>query len=187
MVFTTCACLAVASFNANAATIDVIEVTASGTVIGGGPLDANINRLFNIPDNATVDSFTITLTQLPDSIPGLSLEVARDLNPYYGGAASFIPNPSGTDQAINEVGASVTIDSSGGHLYDSLFGLIPSSGTSFPEAIRVNIFNTGETRYHSAAFTISANGEFSPVPIPAAVWLFVSGLIGLIGMARRNS
>ena len=30
------------------------------------------------------------------------------------------------------------------------------------------------------------NLNFSPVPIPAAVWLFGSGLIGLIGIARRK-
>ena len=29
--------------------------------------------------------------------------------------------------------------------------------------------------------------EFQPVPIPAAVWLFGSGLIGLIGIARRKN
>jgi hypothetical protein len=27
-------------------------------------------------------------------------------------------------------------------------------------------------------------GFFAPVPIPAAVWLYVSGLLGLIGVAR---
>lgn len=26
----------------------------------------------------------------------------------------------------------------------------------------------------------------SPVPIPPAAWLFVSGLIGVVGIARRN-
>ena len=28
--------------------------------------------------------------------------------------------------------------------------------------------------------------EVSPVPLPAAIWLFGSGLIGLIGIARRK-
>ena len=28
--------------------------------------------------------------------------------------------------------------------------------------------------------------EFSPVPVPAAAWLFGSGLLGLIGVARRK-
>jgi len=28
--------------------------------------------------------------------------------------------------------------------------------------------------------------DFNPVPVPAAVWLFGSGLIGLVGVARRK-
>jgi hypothetical protein len=28
--------------------------------------------------------------------------------------------------------------------------------------------------------------DFSPIPVPAAVWLFGSGLLGLIGVARRR-
>ena len=29
-------------------------------------------------------------------------------------------------------------------------------------------------------------GDVAPVPVPAAVWLFGSGLVGLVGMARRK-
>ena len=35
-------------------------------------------------------------------------------------------------------------------------------------------------------FDVSANIVGSPVPVPAAVWLFGSGLIGLAGIARRK-
>ena len=31
------------------------------------------------------------------------------------------------------------------------------------------------------------NGEVPPIPVPAAAWLFGSGLIGMIGVARRKS
>jgi hypothetical protein len=31
------------------------------------------------------------------------------------------------------------------------------------------------------------NGTYSPVPVPAAVWLLGSGLLGLIGIRRRNA
>lgn len=30
------------------------------------------------------------------------------------------------------------------------------------------------------------DGDFAPVPVPAAVWFFVSGLIGLIGMRKKS-
>jgi hypothetical protein len=34
--------------------------------------------------------------------------------------------------------------------------------------------------------TIAGNGPASPVPLPAAVWLFGSGLMGLVGVSRRR-
>lgn len=36
------------------------------------------------------------------------------------------------------------------------------------------------------AYTIQLYAEASPVPVPAAVWLLGSGLIGLVGVARRK-
>ena len=180
----------VLSSSVNASIIDVIDVTASGTVEGGGPMNTSISRLFDIPENATVNSFTITLTQFSQSIPNLSLEVANRIRPYYGGRAEFINNPSSTNSTYKEVGAFITVDSqspsSAGYLYTSLLGLVSSSGVPYPERISTYVTNTGQTTYHSAAFTISANGDFSPVPIPSAVWLFGSGLIGLVNLARRK-
>jgi hypothetical protein len=38
---------------------------------------------------------------------------------------------------------------------------------------------------HEATIMLD-NLNFNPVPVPAAVWLFGSGLIGLIGIARRK-
>jgi len=40
-------------------------------------------------------------------------------------------------------------------------------------------FNTSDDKTHAYLL--------SPVPVPAAVWLFSSGLLGLIGLARRKS
>lgn len=34
---------------------------------------------------------------------------------------------------------------------------------------------------------IELSGTASPVPLPAAVWLFGSGLLGLIGIARKKA
>ncbi len=38
----------------------------------------------------------------------------------------------------------------------------------------------------TVSFTYSFDLLLTPVPVPAAVWLFGSGLIGLIGVARRK-
>jgi hypothetical protein len=46
---------------------------------------------------------------------------------------------------------------------------------------------TAATTISNVAFSFGTNGEtIVPVPIPAAVWLFGSGLLGLIGIARRR-
>ena len=38
----------------------------------------------------------------------------------------------------------------------------------------------------NAAFELTGAGLVSAVPVPAAVWLFGSGLVGLAGVARRR-
>lgn len=40
--------------------------------------------------------------------------------------------------------------------------------------------------FGGAAYTLHLEGVVSAVPVPAAVWLFGSGLIGLAGVARRK-
>ena len=49
-----------------------------------------------------------------------------------------------------------------------------ANGTAYFN-LHTNLYPTGEI-----------NGYFSPVPVPAAVWLFGTGLIGLAGVARRR-
>ncbi len=39
---------------------------------------------------------------------------------------------------------------------------------------------------YNAAFEFTGAGLVSAVPVPAAVWLFGSGLLGLVGVARRK-
>jgi len=39
--------------------------------------------------------------------------------------------------------------------------------------------------YKDAVFTTYSDSEFSPVPVPAAVWLFGSALIGLAGFRKK--
>jgi len=39
---------------------------------------------------------------------------------------------------------------------------------------------------YSEIYHISVQGAISSVPLPAAAWLFSSGLIGLIGLSRRK-
>ena len=64
-----------------------------------------------------------------------------------------------------------------------------------PNTLNAWIFNMdfGGQNYNDKSFSYYAwavqSGDVSavPVPVPAAVWLFGSGLISLVGMARRKS
>ena len=43
------------------------------------------------------------------------------------------------------------------------------------------------TQLFTSGATTSFSGNITPIPVPAAVWLFGSGLLGLVGVARRKS
>lgn len=45
---------------------------------------------------------------------------------------------------------------------------------------------TSGSTFSNVGFSYGTAGEISTIPIPAAAWLFVSGLLGLIGIARRK-
>lgn len=49
-----------------------------------------------------------------------------------------------------------------------------------------NGFTTFGGRYPNANLGMDLRLEMSPVPLPPAVWLFGSALVGLVGVARRN-
>lgn len=47
-------------------------------------------------------------------------------------------------------------------------------------------FTATATKYNGSGVYYD-NINFAPVPLPAAAWLFASGLLGLVGVARRKS
>jgi hypothetical protein len=75
--------------------------------------------------------------------------------------------------------------------FPSLLSSVYWSGTEFVSGGAWYFFFDGgfqfvgfkdDSRYSWAVHA----GNVSPVPVPAAVWLFGSGLLGLIGIARRK-
>ena len=59
-------------------------------------------------------------------------------------------------------------------------------GTASAQILLLHILTDG-TPGTGAIFWDDASLEVSPIPVPAAVWLFGSGLLGLVGVARRKS
>jgi hypothetical protein len=46
---------------------------------------------------------------------------------------------------------------------------------------------TSASTFSNVGFSYGTAGEITTIPIPAAAWLFVSGLVGLVGIARRRN
>jgi len=77
------------------------------------------------------------------------------------------------------------------------FELSSLSVVGTPTAYGLNLEGTGLLSYgsdvHEATWALSAQTatsysmDVTVVPVPAAVWLFGSGLIGLVGLARRKA
>ena len=74
------------------------------------------------------------------------------------------------------------VDNANGTSLEGL-GIMTSTKTSdLVLAYNDNPLGSGDSDYDD----MLVRAEFSAVPIPAAAWLFGSGLLGLIGMARRR-
>ena len=48
------------------------------------------------------------------------------------------------------------------------------------------LLGTQPSEAHRKGDPMARSGDVSAVPVPAAVWLFGSGLMGLLGLARRK-
>jgi hypothetical protein len=92
------------------------------------------------------------------------------------------------DAAMNQVGTIADVmpalGNTTGSDSDPIFA--EDISLSFPSKVRfVNMLLSGSNNqvdFNNIGFT----GVVSQIPIPAAVWLFGSGLLGLVGVARRK-
>jgi hypothetical protein len=91
----------------------------------------------------------------------------------------------------------INFDGSQTTVYDTQPGQTGSAlGYSETVNVDINSMLAGTTGIHVDLFTMDDQGQvthFAPyshdlstVPVPAAVWLFGSGLLGLVGVARRR-
>lgn len=169
-------------------TID--KTTGAATLVGfaGGnccvsPYGFNINGLgFRNDGTLFANGFTLSATD-----PGTSHLFTLDLTT---GAATDI-GPSGVTLGRSLSYSGLAFSNDGTLL--SMGSLDAASGTLYS----VNTANGAATSLNSGTgygtgpihFGVDGGLTFAPaavVPVPAAVWLFGSGLLGLVGMARRK-
>ncbi len=94
----------------------------------------------------------------------------NDITYYYNGRlaqGAWTGNPDGV--ALLECAVDCSIGETYNLLYSATFPAGDCSGC-----------------WANVRYTLHLEGTISAVPIPAAVWLFGSGLIGLVGFSRRN-
>lgn len=138
------------------------------TVTFGG--DGLYEQTVDTPTGAVSDTYNFSLSVLSDA------------------------SGSATNHILN-IGADVVqnIGNFNFSIYDWNNALLSSTGSG----IDSNLFSLGAGNYHAVVsgtasgtdggkYSVSLYTEPQPVPVPAAVWLLGSGLIGLVGVARRK-
>lgn len=173
-----------------------VEVIDTGgevlfNIMNNGPMDDAIIRQVYFDDGTLLG--ISTLIDADDPVPGAGdmgvdftagsaspgdLPGGNSITPQFNVTAGFLADAD-TPQPNNKgIGSGETL----GIVFDL------QAGKTFADVI--NDLTTGDLRIglHVQAFASGGSESFvnNPVPVPAAVWLFGSGLLGLVGVARRK-
>ena len=200
----TCTCLAVVSFNANSALMPVLgglayydpdadltwlaDANAAGATMNWA--DANAWA-------AGLDVAGVTGWRLPDT-----LQQDASCSGQSGGVVSYGYNCTGSEMGnlfYNVLGgvAGQSITTTHNTNYD-LFSNVqssyywsateyaPTTGGAWLFHMGLGLQNGTNDKNFSFYGWAVQSGDVSAVPVPAAVWLFGSGLLGLIGVAKRK-
>ena len=173
-----CACLAAISFNVNAANITLSENGLNFLEIQFSvPVQPAQHNALSIGVTNSSGSVFSAVASLFDGGDLLANSLTSSLGERYATTGSSF---SGIDPIIDYTTiADGTID--------GLFTLFVTSGfrTFDTNDFYINTFGEGgNSGFDGTITSISAS---TVVPVPAAVWLFGSGLLGLVGIARRKS
>jgi len=179
--------LGVVASSTQAATLSSLAITGGTFAMGiftPAPNPFTSVSGANLIAGAIAPTFDPTVAQTQ---PAASSPIAWDF--YLGGVMvnSFTTAPSSGDATGGTISGFIDIS-------------VNWSGTSFVQSGAFSGTHTGTTSgtfdigwtspfdgpFGGQIGTYTATGTFSAVPVPAAVWLMGSGLLGLIGIARRR-
>lgn len=136
--------------------------------VGDGALDTLTGQKLAL-DYTTLNTNYATTKDAFAAAPGTPKGVFGTTQSKAGTGLTLYGNAVAQGQAIDSASSAV-----------SLYGLA-SNGTNAGTAIA---FNLGSIYFDGT--TLSFSGNQQSVPLPAAAWLFGSGLLGLVGIGRRR-
>ncbi len=138
------------------------------------PTDGDVNFILGTFDTQTI------LAMFDDSDTGFAgpwLEIPVPQNIAFSG-----PDPSGDWIATNESSASITLSDSN-HF---MLAISTDNGSTWQGDSSVYSIGTNVWMITFPGSDSVVQVDARVVPVPAAVWLFGSGLVGLVAIARRS-
>ena len=192
--------LALSVSTANAALITVNDSSFENTDIAANSFQytpASPDWTFNA-GSGLIDPFSLfTSSEAPDGsqfafIQGdgiFSQDIVFDTTgnytiSYFEAGRIFTPGQEGNlDYQISVGGSVVHTDST---FTDQAFSLVETSFFTTAGTHTLSFSGLTTVGDHTGFFDAISINSVAPVPVPAAVWLFGSGLLGLIGVARRK-
>lgn len=175
--------LGTAASSASALSIDITSMTFGSTSAASGTIDTA----------TTGDTFTGTFFSAPWIATTLSTYTTVGVPQTFAGSSTYYDDPATTaDEGAYSYNFTLT---AGQVAFGTYFTWSVNPDIPVLAIIDCGAGNPGDTctgvgtPMQIGPFPGQApafNGVVSAVPVPAAVWLFGSGLLGLVGVARRR-
>jgi hypothetical protein len=166
----------------------------AGQFNGGGTIAGCSNGLCKAPGAAKAIFTSLVATQDPTQIQaavlsqqsafinGLQADEQSGGQMVFTGESGAVQYGAGGVSAPSKYGFWGRVDSGAMGTSLTLFGMTGNGGTG---VLQSYVLGTVTVAANGTA-TFAGNGAPPPVPIPAAVWLFGSGVLGLVGVSRRR-
>ena len=191
----------VLSTSVNAAIISV-DLQATGDHLITRDTTSGVDWL----DLSVTDGMSVSAALSSYSADGFRWATNEDISGLFNAFSMPVIN---TTPVLNEL-VSLGIDINTGNIFQSYFGSTVNSTTGHASGYYQNpndsvgsetyacigdgCLNEGFVRQWEHSYSLTGHSsigvflvrDVSAVPVPAAVWLFGSGLIGLVGFARRK-
>jgi hypothetical protein len=165
------------------------STNSNSNAVGAAKMVFSSALLTITPSNAT--NFTLP------NIETFGTKISNDINPVAQGPLAPLLTTtevtgtdlySDTDAATSKYGLLGANDMEVTGATDKLFAFTGNGTTGALNSFILGtaVFNADGSLVLAGNATTGGGGGTAPVPLPAAVWLFGSGLLGLVGISRRR-